>query len=402
MADPTIDADETEEERAEQLRQSCEAAFEEILGGLRRTTPLERPLRGLDLFIDLDPSFNALVGRPHGGRDVTIEVCDGLIQDHFAFLDEYHLAFMGAVSSPFRRHKEDLLDLALDSLLGTLYELGIQFVLHHELFHLLCGHLDLVAKETAGDKVELDEGLVYLAAAGRPISDCDLVRSYFLELEADALALEWLLGPLSFASIDQQLESLGLRSRSAGDRVISDLEGDSRIVGFRFVTAAVLAIVVQIETHQRIDRPERLESHPLPAARLIALTKTLLGWYCRVESFRVSETGELLWKPQPKDLESITEFFRGVMLPVFEFIPNLPNVTTPHDLSLLGAGSSEFSAVSVLLDIGDLLSQRTPRGAGGRQLAQIERLRMEMARELSELRYLDVLNTGMTGRQEPG
>lgn len=398
MTESTTDAEETEEERAEQLRRSCEAAFEEIVGELQRTTPLERPLHRLDLFIDLAPSFNALVGRPRGSQDVTIEVCDGLIQDNFAFLDEYHLAFKGAVLSPLRRQDDDLLELALDPLLGTLYELGIQFVLHHELFHLLCGHLDLVASETVGDRVEIDEGLVYLAAAGRPVSDSDLVRSYYLELEADALALEWLLDRLSFTSIDQQLDTLGLGPATDGDWTISDLQGDSRILGFRFVTAAVWAVVLQIEANRRKAGPERFRSHPLPAARLIALTKTLMGWYCRVESLRVSETGALLWKPQPKDLEPIKEFWRSVMLPAFEFVTNLPNVTTPHTASPTATDSSEFSARSVLQDIKDLLGQRAPQGPGGRQLAQIERLRMEMARELSELRYLDVLNTGMTGR----
>lgn len=400
MTEPTTGAEETEEERAEQLRQSCEAAFETIVDGLQRTTPLARPVHGLDLFIDLDPSFNALVGRPRGRQDVTIKVYDGLIQDHFAFLDEYHLAFMGAVLSPLRRHEEELLDLDLDPLLGTLYELGIQFVLHHELFHLLCGHLDLVARETVGDRVQLDEELVYLAAAGRPVSHGDLVRSYYLELEADALALEWLLGRLSFTSIDQQLNSLGLATD--GDWTISELQDDSRIIGFRFVNAAVWAIVLQIEANRRKEYPERLRSHPLPTARLIALTKTLMGAYCRVESLRVSETGALLWKPQPKDLEPVKEFWRSVMLPAFEFVTNLPNVMSPHAASPAATDSSEFSARSVLQDIGDLLGQRAPQGPGGRQLARIERLRMEMARELSELRYLDVLNTGMTGRQQPG
>lgn len=393
---------ETDAKRAEQLRRECEEAFAAITRGLARVPDLTRPLLRVDLFVELDLSFNArVVLRPDCGR-AEIEVNDGLLQGLYHALDVNAEPLMLAVLWPIEERDEQPF-LPPDQVLTTLYELALHFVLHHEIFHLLCGHLELGPGVAEGGRTRfMSERDHPLSSRKSPLPGKERLRAYYLELEADALAMEWILDRLSFSSIETSLADLGSETEGneAPVRTLSDLRGWKRVIGYRFLVTAVWVTIALFEAN-RSRRSNSADDHPFPSARLIASIKTAMGWFCEIDNLRISEQGELLWRPHQEDMKAVSEFWRGVMQPIVHSLQHFPDRATARVLALPTDHGRGDAVTALLHDITDLLARREPRGQGARQLRQVEALRFEMARDLGGLRYLEGLRTGMTGRERP-
>lgn len=383
-------------DQSEILRQACEEAFAAISSGIIHDTELARPLDRLGLHVELDLSFNAQVMSGPAASSAEVEINDGLLSDLFDSLDSNDLPLMAAVLWPMEEG-DDPLFLPPQSVLETLFELSVHFVLHHELFHVLCGHLDLDrAVSLHGGRRILSERLSHLTMDRGKASPNDRLRAYFLELEADASAIEWMLERLSFTSLLHHLETLGWDVGSQGQwpGTLAGLRGRSRILAFRFLITAVWIVIALMEANR--DGAD-FGTHPLPAARLIAAIKTAMVWFCSTGDLSLLPNGEMHWKLSDADLPVIDTFLHQVVRPVLTNLQDFPDPETAASLALPSGDQRSNHAVALFDDIARLLANQPPHGAGARQLKRVEALRIEMMQELSSFRYLEELKEVETG-----
>lgn len=372
-----------DEDLNEVLCRACEEGWNHLMAGLKVMPDLVRPVGEIDLRIEPDDAFDATIWSETQPGNYRIEITDGLLMGIHQALSQNSDRVLKAVSWPIGETDEPLV-VPPDLVLEAVYDLAIQLVLQHELFHVLCGHLALV--EMAGTTEGDGRGR---RQTGRPTPE-DRARAYFLELEADALAIEWLAGQVVYGSVENLLESLG---STPEDQPISWLEGDDRVVGFRVLTVAVWSVLALLEA----TREHGEDEHPYTSARLIAGLNTLGSAYGELAPDTVSPDG----KAQLSSLEAAPvwiEFTREVALPVAATLLHFPDRHTAHQLAL----PRRENPLAILEDVSLLFADEPVQGRGALQLQQIVSSRFDMAERLRPHRYLDVMNSSITGQTKPG
>lgn len=272
-----------------------------------------------------------------------------------------------------------------DAVRAALYAVAEQFVLSHELFHVLCGHLDHRITRTGGSELALEEfafeatsGAAAVAVAAETRAD-ERDMSFYRELEADDTALQFLVAMCRIEGLAAVVPAV----ESEATLVLVP-PGDDRRLAFRFLFAALWQVVSIFET----VRGSNAESgrHPFPAARLMALLFTLMPYYL-ADDDATYELGERV-KLTASATELAQDYMRSVVRPAMEFA--LSQISS-DDLTGDAAGpdASDLFA-DTLLDLKALMFDEDVRTPAGRQVRRASEQRRDYRRALQPFRFVAV------------
>ncbi len=267
-------------------------------------------------------------------------------------------------------------------LLACVLEITASLVLLHELFHILCGHWDVVRSLAPDDHqaLSLDEAIFTM---GETTSDAIASRieinnapsphhrSYFLELEADNTALQWLMQAAPPNTLSTLLSALWPNGFHEPPSAIADLEGSARILAFRLLFSASWLVVLLMEQKRPEALLKKTRSHPLPAARLLANTFTLMEQFAELDSIFVGESGYKTLTLTDRESRDMVGCLRKVIVPV------LKAPWPVSDSSAVREGLVAFSPF-LITELRNILSQKPPESGLGDELEKIELLRREM------------------------
>lgn len=357
--------------------QDATAQFGAILSNLTSALELDRPLPPITLRRTPQSGVTARIRRTQSGR-VFIDLGDEFLYrllNLIELLDDAQLtALLGAdrITPP----DADRLEAARVALYGV----AEQFVLHHELFHLLCGHLDQQPAESSGRALSLQE----MSASARSRvrrggrADDPALRLY-VELEADNTALQFLVDRCIVGDLAPVLPE-----SDVANTPLSTLEGPAKAPAFRLTFAAVWLVLWLFED-LRCDEPS--ESHPWPAARLMALFFTLLPYYADLATDPADSDEERFATLTAESATLATEYMIHVVSPAMKFVVALADddeiVRQYRDPDL--SRSSLFA--DVLLDLRGLIFGHEVKTPGALQLLALEGRRSEFMRLFEPYRY---------------
>ena len=267
----------------------------------------------------------------------------------------------------------------------TCHDLVVSLVLLHELFHMLCGHLD-AARHDYQNLTALDEFALGLSIndpdpnSGAELADPEVLRAYYQELEADNCAIQCVLqlplrGPL--AELLSALDTAG-PDLPAGAQ---DLPDDARVIAFRFLVASSW-IMVRLFEVKRADRLRvRSQSHPLPGSRLLAAIATVLEEFAQAsDTTTVEPDGRRSHVLTEESARDYRLFLDAVLKPVL--MSPWPVRDAPD-----AADGFVISPLWVVQDLGNLMQNRERTTAPGRELSRLDSLRAEMNERFGKYRY---------------
>lgn len=268
----------------------------------------------------------------------------------------------------------------------ALYSMAEQFVIHHELFHLLCGHLDQQVKASRRIRLSISEtpGAHRSAAAMADISR-GTVQSLYIEMEADNSAVQFLVDQCAIADLATVFPYL-----EDGPRVLSMLEGPIKAPAFRLFFAAVWLVLWLFED---LRNGAASISHPWPSARLLALLFTLLPYYADMASAPADGDGEHFALLTEHTAALATEYMLEVVSPAMKFVLALADDDqVVQQFKEPDLSRSDLFA-DVLLDLKSLLFGDQVKTPGALQLLELERRRGEFTRLFAPYRYFSAVAT---------
>lgn len=276
-------------------------------------------------------------------------------------------------------------------LLACVLEITASFVLLHELFHILCGHWDVVRslapdvhQALSLDEASLSMGETTSDAIASRIETNDAPspchRSYFLELEADNTALQWLMQAAPPNTLTTFLSALWPNGFHEPPGAVADLEGSARILVFRLLFAASWLVVLLMEQKRPEALLKKTRSHPLPAARLLADTFTLMEQFAELDSTFVGESGYKTLTLTDQESQDMVRCLREVIVPV------LKAAWPVNHSSAVREGLVAFSPF-LITELRNILLQKPPESRLGDELEKIEMLRREMTDRFQPHRY---------------
>ncbi len=306
---------------------------------------------------------------------------------------EISRAFILDLRTELQVHRESIHSLLPSSIqmlgvrprdaVAAVEELLCSFVLLHESFHLLGGHLAWLNRSPKDHNLEFNEFSLGMSSIGTVSSVSrkralygKVAQAYMLETEADCTALQWILQstyPRTF---------IRLFGRDAVR--INDLPAWKRVGAFRLVTAALWLALRRMERSRATWIAEVSETHPLPGARLLAGIGTLLQEYARISGLKFDDQGGGHHVLSARDAQSMPTFFRRVLKPV------LKADWSPGSL-FVERGTLEASLLVLLPDYANYLSNLPMRTAAGRELLRMEHVRRTMYKRLAAYRHFPVI-----------
>lgn len=268
---------------------------------------------------------------------------------------------------------EDSVDEAMAFVESGLRENVVSFVVLHELFHILAGHLREQEKylDSRRPLSEMSLGM----ADSNDITEFDeseLLRSYYREFEVDDCALQALVQEksLDFLSSIETEEQDGLLAYD-----LTNSYGLPKVFGFRLIAVSAWLMVRLIESKRAPQIREQFELHPLPSARLLSCFTTLLEEYTQLSGEEMDAGGRRSRKPTEGESESIVEFFELVFKPLAVHL-------SPIELSSNATALADFA-----YDMNGLMFDKEMKTAAGELVLRLQSLRPEMESRLSSCRY---------------
>ena len=241
--------------------QDANERFAAVVAGLRTALTLERPLPDVRLECTQDPAVTARVLKSPWG-DVLVELGDHFLGDLLEAIEHLHEDQLTLLVLPPAGAPADAPQL--NDVRTSLFAIAEQFVMHHELFHLLCGHLDQHIASAPGHHLALEENQTALHASvsipfDGPMS-AERELSLFIELEADNSALQWLADRCAIGDLTTVLPSM-----ADGAVPISRALPADQAVAFRLCFAAVWLVLLLFERSGASKNPSPTH-HGLPRA----------------------------------------------------------------------------------------------------------------------------------------
>lgn len=265
--------------------------------------------------------------------------------------------------------------------LKAIEELIVSFIMLHEIFHLVGGHVEWMSSRT--ELLSFDErrlGLFSASGLGPGVTKRPsyrrIARAYLLESEADCTALQWIV-----QSTYPPCLKLFLGRKAP---VITSLPPVERLVGFRLVFTAVWLALRRMEASRTRWMVRNSPTHPLPAARLFAAVGTLLQEYSSISSLRFDAEGGGHHTLSASDVETMTTFLRRILSPVLVADWNPDKDVVPRE-------SLEALMVRAFPDFANHMLNRRPKTEVGREVVRMERERPGMYKELAPYRYFPVI-----------
>jgi hypothetical protein len=262
--------------------------------------------------------------------------------------------------------------------LAAIEELTIGFVLLHELFHLIGGHLDWYdARRANGLKVDGQQLCLQLTSSKRHGGQgAPTYRStadaYLLECEADCSAIQWIVQAMPQSKLRRLL-----RTQAAS---MTSFPQPQRLAAFRLLLASVWLVIRRLESGKEKLVRNSSETHPLPVTRVFAGFGTLIREYSCISDLRYDAQGGGQRTLTNSDVISMREFLERVLKPV---LTSDWNPGSPH----LPAESLEAQMRFYLHDFGNHMLNRPVQTIAGHELLRMERARFRMDRGLRPFRY---------------
>jgi hypothetical protein len=192
---------------------------------------------------------------------------------------------------------------------------AVSFILFHEMFHLMGGHLDWTSRHRG--LAHFDEQRLGLAFSARlpergstRSGRSDLSTSYVLESEADCNAIQWLLQYAELSRLRELLRSKG--------QPVTDWAPLKRQTAFRLILAAVWLIIRKLESSRITWLQPSGRTHPLPVTRLFMAFGTFLREYSSISDLEYDEAGGGQRRLTGRDVTSMREFLLHAMGPVLK------------------------------------------------------------------------------------
>lgn len=360
------------------------ARFAAVLANLTRALDFHQPLPPIRLARTKNRKVNARVRRLRADR-VVIEFGDEFLHrllNLISLLDDDRLAALVYGAQLPEESDPD----RLEATRVALYSVAEQFVIHHELFHLLCGHLDQQIEASGQKRLSINEtpGTPWSAPARATISSGSAL-SLYIEMEADNSALQFLVDRCAIADLAAVFPSL-----KEGQGTLSTLEGPIKAPAFRLLFAAVWLVLWLFEDLR--DGAASI-SHPWPSARLLALLFTLLPYYADMASDPEDADGERFAVLTEHTAALATEYMLEVVSPAMKFVLALADDDQVVQQFREPDLSRSDLFADVLLDLKSLVFGDKVMTPGAQQLLELERRRGEFTRLFAPYRYFSPVAT---------
>jgi hypothetical protein len=326
-----------------------------------------------DLSLSLSDRLSARrAARIRGGQRIVIEVSTQFAQNlenGFSEVSNVLLGLMSGSSAAERLDPAEVIEL--------FRELTSTFVILHEVFHLIAGHIGwIISRRPERDFDEEALGL-HLDSGRRKKTSPDpsystIADAYLLESEADCTAVQWMILSMSQPTLRR---ILGTRAPT-----IMTFPKQRRVVAFRLVVAAVWLVIRTMESTRREVIANNSKTHPLPSTRAYTVFGQCLSAYSVVDDVRYDSRGGAQHTLTDEDVKSMNEFLKKVLLPV------LRSDWNPRS-ELLPPSSLEAQLLHYFPDFGNHLLNRPVTTAVGREMLRMERARFRMDRSLRPFRY---------------
>lgn len=264
------------------------------------------------------------------------------------------------------------------TVLRVMQGLTTTFVLIHEIFHLVAGHVGwFLAKQKGRIFDEQYLGLqlnsISRKHSARFSSYSATADAYLLESEADCTAVQWMILSMSQPSL----------SRLLGTKVIpiTLFPKRQRLIAFRLVLASVWLVIRKMESARKEIVENSSNTHPLPVTRVFSMFGECLRAYSEIEDIRYDTNGAGQHILSDDDVRSMNEFTRKILAPVLQSDWN------PGSALFLPPTSLEAQLRFYLRDFANHLLNHPVETVVGRELLRMERARFRMARALRPFRY---------------
>ena len=261
-------------------------------------------------------------------------------------------------------------------------ELLLSFVILHEIFHILCGHVDeRKASSPVAARLAFEEHSLNLASGRDHESTKSLTQvireSYYMELEADNCALQCLFQlplPKSFIEILSCFENEGETTEFTS---LDECGGVRKVVGYRFLLVVTWQMIQIMEARRGSDLRKRFDDHPYPGARLLAAIATLLEGFA---GLAIDKAGDRTITLDENTSSGMKLFSDQVLKPV------LKQDWPVRDESNALSGVEAFP-LWIAKETLNLLKHEEPETDSGRELAELDCVRRQMVERMSNYRY---------------
>ncbi len=270
----------------------------------------------------------------------------------------------------------------------SIVQLSTSFVVFHELFHVLNGHTAYAMVRSKGKPRQLAFGEAAQKVAREkkgkaPPSAAEtkrMLEAYYLELEADDTALQWMMQgvPLSPALV----RLVELVSGQVAARDIAALDnGWGRVLAFRAMIAALVVTVRLLERQRGDETRTPALTHPYPMARLFAGAFTVMEQFADITRAENGGDGAKIVRLSADEAEDLDTFLRMIARPI---------VSAPWAARDSTAADDGFEVLGplVVTEIKNIILGRNPETEPVSQLLRIQRLRKAMTKRLARHRCM--------------
>lgn len=271
-------------------------------------------------------------------------------------------------------------------ILDAVRDFATQFIVLHEVSHILCGHLDSVQRPGQTKALALDETSLGIEGTTKEDSDAhvdptEIHRAYFLEMEADNTAIQWLMqGPISAALVRFLRSRLPREYTADSAFAMVDLRGAVRVEAFRVLLSACWSVIALME-RKRGNALKGSRTHPTSEARLVGAIFTLMEQYAELAtSVTDPRTGGKFHRLTPHHHEACVAFFAEVAKSIF--IERVAEYFRAKD-----GQEKPLDALAVLQGVRESLADAPSQSKLDDELRAIEILRPTMVCDLESFRY---------------
>lgn len=247
----------------------------------------------------------------------------------------------------------------------ALYVIAEQFMIHHELFHVIGGHLDHKVAASGGKALDLDESGALCLEFGENTSEelsAEMALALYIELEADNSALQMLADYCSLGDLANVLQQTPVPVP------IVECTGRDRVLAFRLVFAGVWLLLLALEQGASQRRQPLRLTHPWPAARLMSLLFTLMPYFIDGVEVRSDDRGQQIATLTTETKALTLQYLQEVVEHTMKFV--LAHADTDRVIARFRTPDPQRSDLfaDVLHDLHALLFDEEVNTAGGRQM----------------------------------
>ena len=309
------------------------------------------------------------------------------------FLLRVSECFLEEVRDTIDQHRENIKQVAFykiegvetenivqsERFLEVVYDLCLQFIFSHELFHLLLGHCDYLKSEC--DSSILDE-------THYRIDNVDSDIDFLFEFEADNTSIIWLFSIIVTESLNKLIEDIGLDT-TEDDPAICRLNDRAKIFASRLMVIAIWMVLSILEQRRYDgDRSMAFESHPLPELRIETCLLTLIQHFTKIYETE-SVNGELLGKVDEHAEEKLNAFMLEVMGPFALYFRDFPNVSSNEESNETFDNFDENNkALKIVQEVRDYLQNDVNRGLLWETMQLLIPKHNQLQNALDEFRYI--------------